>query len=79
MQELDEVIQFIIDALSANAAKGQGSVITIRVAPYAKSKQTPPKPEVLTSDDVLDAHEVLKTFNGDFKKIFGTRKTQSDA
>ncbi|MEK7461349.1 MAG: hypothetical protein AAB647_04020 [Patescibacteria group bacterium] len=80
MQELDEVIQFIIDALSANAAKGQGSVVSIRVAPYAKGKQSPPtKPEVLTSDDVLDAHEVLKTFNGDFKKIFGVRKTQSDA
>ena len=81
MQELDEVIQFIIDALSSNAANGQGSVVTIRVTPYAKNNQTsPPQPKVLTSDDVLDAHEVLKTFNGDFRKLFGVgSKSQPDA
>ena len=80
MHELDEVIQFIIDALSANAAKGQGSVLTIRIAPYAKGKETAPsKQAYISSDDVLDAHEILKTFDGDFKKVFGARKGQNDA
>lgn len=80
MHELDDVIQFIIDALSANATKGQGSVVTVRVAPYAKSKQgATPTPKVLTSDDVIDAHEILKTFDGDFRKVFGVRKSQPEA
>lgn len=75
MRELDEVIQFIIDAISANAAKGHGSLLTIRVAPYSKKN----RPKVtamqsITADDVLDAHEALKRFDGDFRKLFETKK-----
>lgn len=76
-QELDEVIQFIIDALSANAAKGQGSVVSIRIAPYTKKGKRDKQPQVaraITNDDVLDAHEALERFDGDFKKLFGPRK-----
>lgn len=80
MHELDDVIQFIIDALSANAAQGRGSVLTIRVAPYVKSKkETASQARVITSDDVLDAHERLKTFDGDFKKLFAARKGSNNA
>lgn len=76
MHELDDVIQFIIDALSTNAAQGHGSVVSIRVAPYAKKgrKGTTDTQRVITPDDVLDAHEALEQFDGDFKKLFGTRK-----
>lgn len=77
MHELDEVIQFIIDALSANASKGHGSVVTIRVAPYSKKGQTKKtkKARAITHDDVLNAHAILESFDGDFKKLFGTRQS----
>lgn len=76
MHELDEVIQFIIDALGNNAARGHGSVVSIRIAPYSKkgSTKAQAKERVITSDDVLDAHEALEKFDGDFKKLFGSRK-----
>jgi len=76
MPDIEEVIQFIIDALSANAAKGQGSVVTIRVAPYRKPKnaKTEQTTKIITNDDVLDAHEALKDFDGDFKKLFSSKK-----
>ncbi len=76
MHELDEVIQFIIDALSANASKGQGSVVTIRIAPYAKGQRAKQGQTrtVITHDDVLNAHAMLESFDGDFKKLFGTRQ-----
>lgn len=80
MHELDDIIQFIIDALSANATKGQGSVVMIRISPYAKSKEGEAHQQTyLTNDDVLDAHEILKTFDGDFKKVFGAHTSHNDA
>lgn len=76
VHELDDVIQFIIDALSANAASGQGSVVSIRVTPYTKKGRPVAKEaqRIITPDDILDAHEALEQFDGDFKKLFGSRK-----
>lgn len=78
MQGFDEIVQFIIDALSANAAKGHGSVVTLKIAPYLKgSRGKREQTKVITADDVLDAHEILQAFDGDFRKLFGSNKNSS--
>ncbi len=78
MQGFDDIVQFIIDALSANAAKGQGSVVTLKVSPYIKgSRSKKEHTKVITADDVLDAHEVLSHFDGDFRKLFGSKSSQT--
>lgn len=75
MQDIDQVFQFIAEALSANAAKGQGSVVSIRVSPYTKAmKKSKAIESSITSDDVLTLHQVLKSFDGDFKKAFNIKK-----
>ena len=70
MRELDEVMQFLFDALSTNAARGQNSVVTIRVTPYAKKEKAKQVVRTITENDVLDAHEALEQFDGNFRKIF---------
>lgn len=71
MRELDEVMQFLFEALSANAARGQNSVVTIHVTPYGKRDQTRDIVRTLTEDDVLEAHTALEAFDGNFRKVFG--------
>lgn len=79
MQGFDEIVQFIIDALSANAAKGQGSVVTLKVSPYIKDGRGKKEhTRVITADDVLDAHEILSRFDGDFRKLFGKSSQAKD-
>lgn len=75
MHDLDEVFSFIIDALGSNASRGHGSVVTIRIAPYIKKDRAAGlEPEkIITPDDVLDAHEALERFDGDFRKLFETK------
>lgn len=38
------------------------------------SKEQIPSKEPLNSDDIINLHQFLKDFNGDFKKIFGDNK-----
>lgn len=70
MRELDEVMQFLFDALSSNAARGQNSVVTIRVTPYGKRDKAKQVIHTLTDTDVLEAQQVLEQFDGDFRKVF---------
>ena len=37
-------------------------------------QDAPPEGEIVCVDDVLDMHNVLKEFNGDFSKLFGEQE-----
>lgn len=71
MYNLEELLRLIMETISNNQANGQGSILTIQISPYgAKEKNPKTKTQKITSNDVLDAHEALQKFDGDFKKLW---------
>lgn len=72
MNGLDEVLQFIFEAVSANAAKKHGSIVTIKIAPYHGRKKIQ-KTKAITESDIINMSKVLDRFDGDFRKLFGNK------
>lgn len=71
MYNLEELLRFILDSIANNQADGKGSVLTIQIAPYEqKDKKIKNENEKITTNDVLDAHEALENFDGDFKRLW---------
>lgn len=71
MYNLEELLRFILDSIANNQAEGKGSVLTIQIAPYEqKDRKDRARNEKITSNDILDAHEALETFDGNFKKLW---------
>lgn len=85
MPDLEEVYHFIVDSLAHHTSHGHGSLVSIRVSPYFGKGQKAAKAALkaghgtpISPNDVIEAHEALDRFDGDFRKLFSTQTGVKD-